>query len=440
MRVDRRSRSDYSAPRVASPLHPVQIRRLLARTLRVALDGGPASAPLVDRWAAAEASDESWLAAVTWDGIGASLGWALAALDLRHVAPPVLDIIAADAYDEAREQSVQLTADLIRIGAELDAARVPAIALKGSALLAANVAPALGVRWMSDLDILVPETQLDGAIWILESLEYTRGYERDAAGPEVFRPYHETFTSPDGRQVELHWRVGPARWGRAASAEEWFKNAQPSPIKGMMVPGAADLFWHFVLHDARNHAWSSGSLRAALDLALAARAPGFSFTDIVPRLADDPRSDALMEAIADAAHLSSILAAEVEPSAEPRYLRLARWRDSLGRLKWRTSRLAEAVAWGATLDRTRRYGGWKGVVERAIRIVPEAVPSKGFLPAMWRTALTLRHAAWVGALAAGHYFTIPGDARDTTRLLPRTKGGRSGGQAVRRSAGGLDIE
>ena len=47
------------------PLHPVQIRRLVARTLRVALDGGPASAPLVDRWANAEAADEAWLAALT---------------------------------------------------------------------------------------------------------------------------------------------------------------------------------------------------------------------------------------------------------------------------------------------------------------------------------------------------------------------------------------
>ncbi len=401
------------------PLHPVQIRRLFARTLRVALDGGPASPPLVDRWAAAEASDAAWVAAVTWDGVGASLGWALQALDLRHVAPPVLDIVAADAYAEARDQCVQLSSDLIRIGAEFAAASVPAVALKGSALLATNVAPALGVRWMGDLDILVPEAQLEGAIWILESLEYERGYSRDAQGPDVFRPYHETFTSPDGREVELHWRVGPARWGRAASADEWFQRAQPSSIRGMQVPAASDLFWHFLLHDARNHAWSSGSLRSAFDLALAARTPGFDFVDIVPRLSDDPRPEPLMEAIADAAHLSSELAAHVEPSPEPRYLRLARWRDMLGRYRWRTSRVAEAVAWGATLDRARRYGGWKTVVERAIRIVPEAVPERGLLPSLWRTTLTIRHAAFVGALALGHLLAIPGDTSPGRRMLPR---------------------
>lgn len=397
----------------------MQVRRLFARTLRVALDGGNAPAQLVDRWAAADTSEEAWLAAVTWDGVGASLGWALQSLDLRYVAPPEVDLIAADAYAEARVQSVQLSSDLIRIGAEFAAARIPAIALKGSALLAANVAPALGVRWMSDLDILVPESQVEAAIWILESLEYERGFSRDPAGPELFRPYHETFTSPDGRQVELHWRLGPTRWGRAAAAEDWFSRGQPAPIKGLMVPAAADLFWHFLLHDARNHAWSSGSLRAAFDLALAARTPGFAFHDVLLRLDGDPRPEPLMEAVADAAHLSAVLAAEVEPSAEPRYLRLARWRDMLGRRRWRTTRLAEAIAWGPTLDRARRHGGWKSTIDRALRIIPEAVPGTGVLATMRRTVLTLRHSAFVGALALGHVLTIPGDAGTPRRRLPR---------------------
>jgi len=407
-------------------LSPVQTRRLIARTLRVALDGGPVSAQLVDRWADADAPDDAWLAVVTWDGVGASLGWALQELDLRHVAPAEVDVIAADAFDEARQQSLQLSSDLIRIGAEFAAAKIPAIALKGSALLAANVAPALGVRWMSDLDILVPEDHVESAIWILESLDYERGFVRDPQGPELFRPYHETFTGPDGRELELHWRLGPARWGRAAAAEGWFARAQPSPVGGMLVPAAADLFWHFLLHDARNHAWSTGSLRAAFDLALAARAPDFDFVDIVQRLHDDPRPEPLMEAIADAAHLSSVLAAHVEPSAEPRYLRLARWRDAWGRRHWRTSRVAEAVAWGASLDRARRHGGWKALIDRALRIVPEAEVGTGLFATLRRTTLTLRHAAFVGALALGHVIAIPSAPSSARRLLPRVTPGRRG--------------
>lgn len=402
-----------------APLTPVQIRRLLARTLRVALDGGPAAAQLVDRWAAAEAPEASWVAAITWDGIGAAMGWALATLDLRQVAPPELDVVAADAFEEARQQSVQLSADLLRLGAEFEAMAIPAIALKGSALLAANVAPALGIRWMNDIDILVTEAQVEQAAWILESLEYVRGYSRDPAGPEVFRPYHEAFTSPDGRVVELHWRLGPARWGRAAAAGEWFQRARSSAMNGLLVPATADLFWHFLLHDARNHAWSSGSLRAALDLALCARTEGFTLADVTARLSEDPRPEPLIEAIADAANLSPVLAAEVEPSPQPRYLRLARWRDSLGRRRWRTERLAEAIAWGASLDRVRRFGGWGPLIERTIRVIPEAEPGTGLFAMLRRSFLNLRHAAFVGVLAASHFFSVPVKPEETRRRLPR---------------------
>jgi hypothetical protein len=388
-------------------VNPAQLRRLLARTLRVALDGGPASTPLVDRWAAAEASEASWLAAITWDGVGAAVGWALELLDLRHVAPPALEVHATDAYEEARAQSVQLSADLIRIGTEFEAVGVTAIALKGSALLAANYAPDLGIRWMSDVDLLVGEPHVEQAAWVLESLDYTRGFSRDPAGPDLFRPYHETFTSPEGRQVELHWRLGPARWGSAASAGGWFTRAEPAGFPGLLVPTPADLFWHFLLHDARNHAWSTGSLRAALDLALVARAPNFEVSDVLRRLQEDSGADPLIEAISDAAHLSASLAGVVEPSQEPRYLRLATWRDTWGRRGWKTERVAEAIAWGATLDRVRRFGGWKNVADRALRVVPEAVTGRGLMATFWRSVLTVRHAAFVGALTAGHFVAVP---------------------------------
>jgi hypothetical protein len=397
------------------------MRRLLARTLRVALDGGPAASQLSDRWAAAEAPEDAWVAAITWDGIGAAVGWALQDLDLRSVAPPALEVHASDAYEEARMQNVQLTADLLRIGAELEAVGITAIALKGSALLASNTVPDLGVRWMSDIDLLVREAHVEQAAWILESLEYVRGYQRDPQGPDLYRPYHDTFTSPEGRQVEMHWRLGPARWGRAAAASDWFGRAEPSGFPGLLVPSPADLFWHFLLHDARNHAWSTGSLRAAMDLALVARAPTFDIAEVVNLLEDDPRPEPLLEAIADAAHLSSEIAAAVEPSQEPRYLRLAGWRDMWGRRKWKTERISEAISWGATLDRTRRYGGWRNVADRALSIVPEAVPGTGIGANFWKALLTVRHAVFVGALTAGHIIAIPQKQEYARKRLSRSR-------------------
>ena len=122
-------------------LNPVQIRRLLARTLRVALDGGPAHTQLVERWAQAQAAEASWIAALTWDGVGAATGWALQALDLRGVAPPEVDVAATEAYAETCQLSLLQGADLTRIGVEFASVAIPCIALKGSALLIGNLAP-----------------------------------------------------------------------------------------------------------------------------------------------------------------------------------------------------------------------------------------------------------------------------------------------------------
>ena len=400
-------------------LNPVQLRRLLARTLRIALDGGPAHQQLIERWSQADARPESWYAALTWDGVGAAVGWALDALDLRGVAPPELDALAAEAYDEARRQCVQQAADIERIGVELTATGIPVIALKGSALLVGNVLPALGMRWMNDVDLLVPEQQLEQAEWVLESLDFLRRTPRDADAPEVFRPYHDTFVGPAAQTVELHWRLGPPRWGEGWDVDGWFARAESASVPGVQLPAAMDLFWHFLVHDARNHAWSSGSLRAALDLTLAARARGFSFAEVLQRLEADPRPEPLLEAVGDAANLSPILASEVEPRPMPRYLRLASWRDTIGRRHWKTERVSEAIAWGATLERARRYGLWRGVFDRAIRIIPEAVPGTGLAASIKRGLLTVRHAGFVGALALSHILSIPAGTARRRRQLPR---------------------
>jgi hypothetical protein len=259
---------------------------------------------------------------------------------------------------------------------------------------------------------------VEPAAWVLESLDYVRGGVREAEGPEPARQYHDAFLGSDGQAVELHWRLGPARWGPEWSADGWFARATPYPARGMRVPSATDLFWHLLFHDARNHAWSSGSLRAALDLALAARARGFVLAEILQRLDHDPRPGPLYDAIADAANLSPLLAAEIEPSPQPRYLRLAGWRDTIGRRRWSAPRIADALAWGATLDRARRFGGWRGTLDRALRLIPEASPGAGLGARLRRAFRTVRHAGFIGALAASHLLSVQGRAgpRERKRL------------------------
>jgi hypothetical protein len=394
---------------MSTPLNPVQVRRLLARTLNVALAGGPAPAQLLERWGRADASDDSWAAALLWDGIGAPIGWAVEALDLRDVIPPEVDDQSASAYDESKRQSAALRAELADVGAEFERSDVQGVAVKASGLLAGDVTPAPGVRWVGEIDLLVPESQLEQAAGALQSLGYDRLEPPGTAVSALARPYRESFTSAAGRSVDLHWRLGPSRWGPAADAAGWFKRATPSSIPGVLSPAPSDLFWHLLVHDARNHAWSSGSLRAALDLAMVARAGGFALGDVLALLDHDPRRAPLLDAIADAAHLSPILGAEIEPSPEPRYLRLARWRDVLGRRRWNPQRIADAVAWGATLDRARRFGGWRGVFERAASVPQQR--STGLLASLGAALRAIRHAGFVGALTAAHLFSVAGAGR-----------------------------
>jgi hypothetical protein len=405
-------------------LNPVLVRRLLARTLTVALAGGPAPAQLLERWGLADASDDAWDSALLWDGIGAPIGWAVEALDLRDVIPPEVDDQATSAYDESRRQNAVLRAELADIGAEFERSDVQGVAVKASGLLAGDVEPAPGVRWVGEIDLLVRESDLEQAAGALQALAYDRLDPPGTSLSALARPYRESFTSATGRSVDLHWRLGPTRWGPAADTAGWFKRATPSPLRGILAPAPSDLFWHLLVHDARNHAWSSGSLRAALDLAMVARAEGFALGDVLALLDDDPRRAPLLDAIADAAHLSPILGAEIEPSPEPRYLRLARWRDMLGRRRWNPRMIADAVAWGATLDRARRFGGWRGVAERAAAVPQQR--SAGLLASLGAALRAVRHATFVGGLTAAHLLSVASGRRPHRGELagPGPRGGR----------------
>jgi hypothetical protein len=76
------------------------------------------------------------------------------------------------------------------------------------------------------------------------------------------------------------------------------------------------------------------------------------------------------------------------------------------------------MAWGATLDRARRFGGWRGVMERAVRMLPEPAGGRGPLVAVSRALRSVRRTAFVGALAVAHVIALPGGPSVARRALP----------------------
>jgi hypothetical protein len=59
-------------------------------------------------------------------------------------------------------------------------------------------------------------------------------------------------------------------------------------------------------------------------------------------------------------------------------------------------------------------------LERATRVIPEAAPGRGFFAGLRRLFLNTRHAAFVGALALGHYVSVPLEPGARRRALPAT--------------------
>jgi hypothetical protein len=76
------------------------------------------------------------------------------------------------------------------------------------------------------------------------------------------------------------------------------------------------------------------------------------------------------------------------------------------------------MAWGATLDRARRFGGWRGVMERAVRMLPGPAAGRGPLGTVSRALRSVHRTAFVGALAIAHVIALPGGPRDPRRALP----------------------
>jgi hypothetical protein len=144
-----------------------------------------------------------------------------------------------------------------RVVRALDAAAIPALLLKGAALLETVYAdPAQ--REMLDIDILVPIDRLPAANEALAPLGYRPlpGSEGLAGQPEQLRvaaPHHDPALVGEQQlvAVELHHHVAIAGEGRFEIAGFW-ERARTVPSTGHRVPSPEDLLLHVCLHFIRN--------------------------------------------------------------------------------------------------------------------------------------------------------------------------------------------
>jgi hypothetical protein len=187
------------------------------------------------------------------------------------VEDPLLELFkGVHRHTWARNQL--MLAEVMPVVAALENAGIPTLLLKGAALVADERHNA-GIRQMTDIDVLVPTSELAAACAVLVD----HGM-RPAGGEPLwyitdFAPAFKhacNFRSPAGGQLDLHWHVLKSSRHPLADADFW-AGAQPTTLRGVRtrVLCPADEMLIVILHGLR---WSpSPSYRWVLDATLSAR-------------------------------------------------------------------------------------------------------------------------------------------------------------------------
>jgi hypothetical protein len=141
------------------------------------------------------------------------------------------------------------------------------VLLKGAAYLAAGVYSDLGIRYLVDLDLLIPETQLLRAFqYLLES-----GYSYDKSDQFGQFRHHYPPLRKASVAIELHHKLGLGPCQSILPAEEVIENAAPVELDGIRfrVPSPTHQVAHLVMHSQIQHPYNERiwpPLRALYDL------------------------------------------------------------------------------------------------------------------------------------------------------------------------------
>lgn len=156
--------------------------------------------------------------------------------------------------------------------ASLNAAGIAPLLLKGAAGLAEDLYPDPGMRIMSDLDLLVREVEVDGAVAALEKA----GFGVDTTRPRIGADHHHLPGRVHAKWrvgVELHTRAVPRSLDGLLDVAQYFADARPLQWRGyrVLVPGPADWLIHNIAHGQivdGHYGLGIPRLRQLLDLAL----------------------------------------------------------------------------------------------------------------------------------------------------------------------------
>lgn len=167
-----------------------------------------------------------------------------------------------------RDRNSAILAELNHAATLLNEIGIEPVLLKGVAYLAAGIYGAQGRRYLLDIDLLVPEADIDRAAEILMQNGYTEDYTDLFADT---RHHRAGLRRPGSISIELHRSIGLGPCASLLPAGEVIENSVPWHLDSAQVrlPCAEHLMTHLIAHSQLQHSYDERiwpSLRAMFDL------------------------------------------------------------------------------------------------------------------------------------------------------------------------------
>ena len=147
-----------------------------------------------------------------------------------------------------RNRNLRLLANLDEANAKLQEAGIKAVALKGAAFLTEDGKDAVPWRFFGDLDLLVTENDLPGAISALQSLGYI-------ANQTAYHPHHHRhypfLRHPDGDSgIDVHTRLAGFHQTTLLDPDDFFRTAvQASTLSpDIFIPSDTNRLAHLIVN------------------------------------------------------------------------------------------------------------------------------------------------------------------------------------------------
>ena len=192
----------------------------------------------------------------------------------------VRDALSA-AYRRNALQELRRGAELRRIDGALSAANIRYLVLKGP-VLAASVYPDRAARTMTDLDFLLGEEDMPGAMSALEAAGYFVPERFAGATLEAGDAPPLIHRDPGGPSIELHTMLDSLPNERAALDAMWPSARRADVGHGLQLPALeqGEFFAHVAVHVSKHHRFE-GELRSLLDVALLLRHEDLAWDELL---------------------------------------------------------------------------------------------------------------------------------------------------------------